>query len=42
MLDDDYDVGELRIPLHGWSAERRFVVIHEQVREWPRQRRPAS
>ena len=42
MLDDDYAVGELRIPLHGWSAERRFVVIREQVRAWPRQRRPQA
>ena len=42
MLDDDYDVGEFRIPLHGWIAERRFVVIREQVREWPRQRRPQA
>ena len=33
MLDDDYGVGEFRIQLHGWSAERRFVVIREQVRE---------
>ena len=33
MLDDDYDVGEFRIPLHGWIAERRFVVIREQVCE---------
>src|ERR1700758_2927344 len=32
MLDDDYAVGEFRISLHGWSAERRFVVIREQVR----------
>src|SRR6476661_6878253 len=33
VLDDDYAVGEFRIQLHGWSAERRFVVIREQVRE---------
>jgi hypothetical protein len=33
MLDDDYAVGEFRLQLHGWSAERRFVVIREQVRE---------
>jgi len=33
MLDDDYAVGEFRIQLHGWSVERRFVVIREQVRE---------
>jgi Transposase DDE domain group 1 len=32
-LDDDYAVGEFRLPLHGWSVERRFVVIREQVRE---------
>ena len=33
MLDDDYAVGEFRLQLHGWSVERRFVVIREQVRE---------
>ena len=33
MLDDDYAVGEFRLQLHGWSAERRFVVIREQVRQ---------
>ena len=33
VLDDDYAVGEFRIQLHGWSVERRFVVIREQVRE---------
>ena len=33
MLDDDYAVGEFRIQLHGWSAERRLVAIREQVRE---------
>jgi DNA-directed RNA polymerase subunit N (RpoN/RPB10) len=32
-LDDDYAVGEFRLQLHGWSVERRFVVIREQVRE---------
>jgi DNA-directed RNA polymerase subunit N (RpoN/RPB10) len=33
MLDDDYAVGEFRLKLHGWSVERRFAVIREQVRE---------
>jgi DDE family transposase len=33
MLDDDYAVGEFRLQLHGWSVQRRFVVIREQVRE---------
>src|SRR5260370_23800571 len=33
MLDDDYAVGEFQLQLHGWSVERRFVVIREQVRE---------
>ncbi len=33
MLDDDYAVGEFRLQLHGWSGERRFAVIREQVRE---------
>ena len=32
-LDEDYAVGEFRLQLHGWSAERRFVVIRERVRE---------
>ena len=42
VLDDDYAVGEFRIQLHGWSAERRFVVIREQVREGSRQRGPQA
>ncbi len=33
ILDDDYAVGEFQLQLHGWSVERRFVVIREQVRE---------
>jgi hypothetical protein len=33
MLDDDYSAGEFRLRLHGWSSERRFVVIRERVRE---------
>jgi hypothetical protein len=33
VLDDDYAVGEFRLRLLGWSVERRFVVIREQVRE---------
>jgi VWFA-related protein len=33
MLDDDYAAGEFRLRLHGWDAERRFVVIREKVRE---------
>jgi hypothetical protein len=33
MLDADYAVGEFRLKLTGWSVERRFVVIREQVRE---------
>ena len=33
MLDDDYAAGEFRLKLLGWSVERRFVVIREQVRE---------
>jgi hypothetical protein len=32
-LDDDYAVGEFRLKLLGWSVERRFAVIREQVRE---------
>jgi len=33
ILDDDYSAGEFRLKLHGWSVERRFVVIRELVRE---------
>ncbi len=33
LLDDDYAVGEFQLKLHGWSVERRFVVIRELVRE---------
>jgi len=33
MLDADYAAGEFRLKLFGWSLERRFVVIREQVRE---------
>jgi hypothetical protein len=33
ILDDDYAVGEFRLKLLGWSVERRFVAIREQVRE---------
>ena len=40
MLDDDYAAGEFRLQLHGWSVERRFVVLREQVREG-RERRPS-
>src|ERR1700680_3734254 len=32
-LDDDYAVGEFRLQLHGWSVQRRFVVIREQEHE---------
>jgi hypothetical protein len=32
-LDDNYAAGEFRLQLHGWSVERRFVVIRERVRE---------
>jgi hypothetical protein len=33
ILDDNFAVGEFRLKLHGWSVERRFVVLREQVRE---------
>jgi hypothetical protein len=33
LLDEDYAVSEFRLQLHGWSVERRFVVIREQIRE---------
>jgi hypothetical protein len=33
ILDADYAAGEFRLKLLGWSVERRFVVIREQLRE---------
>jgi hypothetical protein len=33
LLDDNFAVGEFRLKLHGWSVERRFVVVRERVRE---------
>jgi hypothetical protein len=33
ILDEDYAAGEFRLQLHGWRAERRFVVLRERVRE---------
>jgi hypothetical protein len=32
-VDENYAVGEIRLQLHGWSKERRFVVVRERVRE---------
>jgi len=32
-LDDNFAVGQFRLKLYGWSAERRFVVIRERERE---------
>ncbi|MBV8828094.1 MAG: IS1380 family transposase [Acidobacteriaceae bacterium] len=32
-LDENYAVGEFRLQLWGWKAERRFVVVRERVRE---------
>ena len=32
-VDENYAVGEFRARLFGWSAERRFVVVRERVRE---------
>ena len=32
-LDVNYAAGEFRLTLHGWTTERRFVVIRERVRE---------
>jgi DNA-directed RNA polymerase subunit N (RpoN/RPB10) len=32
-LDDHFAVGEFRLKLHGWSVERRFVVVRERLRE---------
>ena len=33
LLEDNFAVGEFRLKLYGWSVERRFVVVREQVRE---------
>src|SRR5208337_1748075 len=30
-LDEHYSVGEFRLKLFGWSVERRFVVIREEI-----------
>jgi hypothetical protein len=32
-LDDNYAVGEFRLRLLNWKAERRFVVVRERLRE---------
>jgi len=32
-LDENFAAGEFRLRLHGWSVERRFVVIRERMRE---------
>ena len=32
-LDEHYGVGEFRLKLFGWSEERHFVVIREEIRE---------
>ena len=32
-IDEHHDAGEFRMKLFGWSKERRFVVVREQVRE---------
>lgn len=32
-LDDHFATGEFRLQLHGWTTERRFVVLRERVRE---------
>ena len=32
-LDENFAAGEFRLRLHGWSVERRFVLIRERVRE---------
>src|SRR3954463_14765305 len=33
LLDDHYAVGEFRLQLLGWHAERRFIVVRELIRE---------
>jgi hypothetical protein len=32
-LDESFAVGEFRLQLFGWSAQRRFIVIRERLRE---------
>jgi len=32
-VDEHYAVGEFRLRLFGWSTERRFVVVREQIRQ---------
>jgi DNA-directed RNA polymerase subunit N (RpoN/RPB10) len=32
-LDEYFAVGEFRLRLYGWSAQRRFIVIRERLRE---------
>jgi hypothetical protein len=32
-LDENFATGEFRLQLHGWTTERRFVVLRERVRE---------
>ena len=32
-IDENFAVGEFRLKLLGWSAERRFVMVRERVRE---------
>jgi hypothetical protein len=33
QVDENFAVGEFRLQLLGWSAERRFVVVRERLRE---------
>ena len=33
ILDDNYAIGEFRLQLWGWQAERRFIAVRECVRE---------
>jgi len=32
-IDEHYAVGEFKAQLQGWSTERRFIVVREQIRE---------
>jgi len=32
-LDENYAVGEIWIQLHGWTTQRRFVVLRERMHE---------
>ena len=32
-MDEHHAAGEFTVKLFGWSKERRFIVVREQIRE---------